>query len=88
MSISNEVIFKGYTITAHVRRYTHNYWAASFVVQRDGAVFRRSELVTCRSSKVHAEAGALLMGIQYVDLYLTPAEEIETLHTKVLRRRA
>lgn len=88
MAVSSEVLFNGYKISAHAQRYTHEYWTARFVVEKDGKIIRKSELLTCRNSKVTAESGALLMGIQYVDLYLMPAEEIEALHAKAFRRTA
>jgi len=88
VSESNEVSFRGYEISAHAERYTHEYWAAKFVVKREGAIIRQSDFVTCRNTKPAAESGALIMGIQYVDLCLKPMDEFDALRAKVFRRRA
>lgn len=84
MSVSKEITFQGYKITAHARPYLDEYWTAGYEITQDGWHVRTSESVTYHANEAAAQAGALVMGIRYVNECLLP---VAALRAKVFRYR-
>ena len=74
----------GYTITAGAYPYTGENWVGAFEVFKDGQKVHRSDMAICRNSEPAAVSGALFMGVQYVDLVLMPAAELDALRVSGL----
>jgi hypothetical protein len=81
---SREVTLYGYSITAGARPYTGENWIGDFEISKDGQRLHRSDMAICRNSEASAISGALLMGVQYVDVILMPAAEMDALRVSGL----
>lgn len=84
MSLSKEVTFQGYKISAYARQYLDDYWVGDYEITQDGWHIRTSKSVAFHASEAAAQADALVMGIRYVTECLLP---IVALRAKALRFR-
>jgi hypothetical protein len=67
MSLTKEITFHGYKITANARRVTFDDWVGGYLVVKDGQIVRVQLSVVWRDTAEAAAAAALVFGIQFVD---------------------